>query len=205
MYLKCAVVSACLLVFGTISRASGQAPAPKSDDDLTKVAVIEFQPAVTSTNEFQRDLADLQKKFEPKRTEFKTLGDEIDRLTKQLQADGSKLSEAEQATRARTIENKKKQAQRLGEDAQGEYDQAVQDLFGRIAGKVGELLTTYAKEHGYTLVIDRNQQEQQGPVVLYASDSMDITRQIVDAYNTKSGVAAQSAELPSAPRPAASH
>jgi len=205
MHMKCAVASACLLVFGTISCAPGQAPAPRPADRQLKIVVIEFQPAVTSTNEFQRDLAELQKKFEPKRTELKTLSDEIDRLTKQLQSDGEKPSEAQQASRARTIENKKKQAQRLAEDAQNEYNEALQNLFGRIAGKVEELLTAYAKDHGYTLVMDRAEQDGQTPVVLYASDSTDITRQIVDAYNAKSGVAAQSEGLPSAPRASPSH
>ena len=32
-----------------------------------KIAVIAFQAAVTQTNEFQRNFADLQKKYEPKR------------------------------------------------------------------------------------------------------------------------------------------
>ena len=33
----------------------------------SKVAVIAFQAAVTQTNEFQRDFADLQKKYDPRR------------------------------------------------------------------------------------------------------------------------------------------
>ena len=40
-----------------------------------KVAVIEFQAAVGQTNEFQRDFADLQKKYEPKRNQLKTMAD----------------------------------------------------------------------------------------------------------------------------------
>ena len=37
--------------------AAGDAPAPK------RIAVIAFQAAVTQTNEFQRNFADLQKKY----------------------------------------------------------------------------------------------------------------------------------------------
>ena len=73
-----------------------------------KVAVVEFQAAVTSTNEFQRDYADLEKKYEPKRAQLKTMATEIDGLEKQLQAQGATLSEAARAAQAKTIDDKKK-------------------------------------------------------------------------------------------------
>jgi len=165
-----------------------------------KVAVIEFQAAVTSTNEFQRDFGDLQKKFEPQRSQLKSLGDEVDSLTKQLQAQADKLSDAERASKAKTIDDKKKQAQRIADDAQNDYQSAMQETFGKVAGKVDELLNSYAKEQGFTLVIDATEQQQQPPTVLYAAPSSNITKAIVDAYNVKSGVPAPP---PSAPAPAA--
>ena len=169
-----------------------------------KIAVISFQAAVGQTNEFQRDFADLQKKFEPQRVQLKTLADEIDSLTKALQAQGDKLSEAEQASRAKTIEDKKKQAQRLGQDAQSDFQQAMQQLFGTVASKVDEVLSGYAKEQGFTLVIDETQAQQSAPVVLYANPSSDITKTIIDAYNVKSGVPAPPAQpAAAAPKPAA--
>ena len=62
--------------------------------------------AVAQTNEGQRNFANLQKKYEPKRTQLKGLSDEIDSLKKQLQAQGDKLSEAERASKAKTIDEK---------------------------------------------------------------------------------------------------
>jgi outer membrane protein len=180
----------------------GQATAAHPADAATKVAVVQFQPAVTATNEFQRDYAEVQKKFEPKRTELKNLSDEIDRLAKQLQSEGSKLSEAEQATRARTIDSKKKQAQRLADDDQNEYEQAVQEVFNRIGAKVGDTLTKYGSDHGYTLILDRSEQQDQTPAVLWASPSVDITQAVIDAYNTKSGVAPPPAAAAPPPTPA---
>ena len=204
MQIRGTIAFASWLVCGMVLPAAGQAPSAPSAGDLAKIAVVQFQPAVTATNEFQRDLAGLQKRFEPKRNELKTLNDEIESLTKQLEADGGKLSQAEQENRARTIDNKKKQAQRLAEDAQNDYSQALQDLFNRIAAKVGEVLDTYAKEHGLTLVMDRAESQEGTPVVLWATPSLDITRPVVDAYNAKSGVPAQATGLPPAPTPSAS-
>jgi outer membrane protein len=170
-----------------------------------KVAVIAFQAAVGQTNEFQRNFADLQKKYEPKRTQLKTMSDEIDGLEKALQAQGDKLSDTERANRTKTIDEKKKQAQRFAEDAQTDLQGEMQTVYEGVAGKVFEVLESYAQQQGYTLVVDGTGSQQQAPVVLYASPSTDITKAIVAAYNLKSGVPAPppQAAQPTAPKPAA--
>lgn len=183
--------------------AAAQTPAAP-----TKIAVIAFQTAVTQTNEFQRNFADLQKKYSPKREQLKALSSEIDSLKKQLQTQGDTLSDTERASRARIIDDKEKQLQRDGEDAQNDFQQEMQDVFAGVATKVGAVLTSYAQQQGFTVVLDGEQ--QQAPIVLYASPSTDITKAIVDAYNVKSGVPAPPAEpaasaprsTPSAPKPA---
>ena len=181
--------------------AAGAAPTGSA-----KIAIIAFQPAVAQTNEGQRAFADLQKKYQPKQAQLKSLSDEVDNLTKQLQAQGDKLSEPERAARAKTIDDKKKQLERNAEDAQNDFQNEMQELYGALAQKVYDVLNDYAKTHGYTLVLDIAQ--QQSPV-LYATESTNITKAIVEAYNVKSGVPAQPAPaagaptVPSAPRPAA--
>jgi outer membrane protein len=191
-----------VLASGFALSAAAQTPAASATAGAPKVAVIAFQAAVTATNEFQRDFGDLQKKFEPQRTQLKGLSDEVETLTKQLQAQGDKLSDAERATKAKTIDDKKKQAQRVAEDAQNDYQQAMQETFGKVAQKVDEVLNSYAKEQGFTVVIDASENQQQAPLVLYAAPSSDITKVIVEAYNTKSGVPAPPPGVPAAPKPA---
>jgi outer membrane protein len=193
------------LALGTVLSAAAQTtPAAAAPAGPVKVAVIAFQAAVSQTNEFQRNFADLRKKFEPKMAQLKSASDEIETLTKQLQVQGDKLSESEQAAKARVIEDKKKQAQRLSEDSQTEYQQQVQEVFNSVASKVGEVLVNYVQAQGYTVVLDATQQQQQAPVVLYAAPSSDITRAVIEAYNVKSGVPAPAAPAaPAAKAPAA--
>src|SRR5271157_2022301 len=106
-----------------LSAAAQTSPAPAAPAGPAKIAVIAFQVAVGQTNEFQRNFGDLQKKYEPKRQQLKTLSDEVDNLTKQLQAQADKLSDAEHANRAKTLDDKKKQLERSGEDAQNDFQQ----------------------------------------------------------------------------------
>jgi outer membrane protein len=173
------------------------APAPAGP---AKIAIIAFQPAVAKTNEGQRAFSDLQKKYQPKQAQLKALNDEIESLTKQLQTQGATLSETERAARTKTIDDKKKQLERDAEDAQNDFQNEMQELYGSLAQKVYDVLNDYSKQHGYTLVLDIAQ--QQSPV-LYATESSNITQAVIDAYNTKSGVPAPPAPTPEAPKPPA--
>jgi outer membrane protein len=187
---------ALLLPLAWTLAADGQAPAgtaaPKpaapAAPSTAKVAVIEFQAAVAATNEFQRDLADLQKKYEPKKNQIGDLSKEIDTLTKQLQTAAPQLSDEERANRARTIDEKKKQLDRETQDAQSDFQGDMQQIINKVAGEVGALMTDYAKSHGYTLVLDAS--EQQNATVLWAVESTNITKEVIDAYNVKSGIPA---------------
>jgi outer membrane protein len=180
---------------------SAAAPsAPVTPAGPPKIAVIAFQEAVAQTNDFQRRFADLQKKYEPKREQLKGLSDEIASLQKDLQTQSATLSDAERSKRAKTLDDKQKQLKRDAGDAQNDFQQEMQQTFGGVADKFGQVMTSYAQEHGYTVVLDGG--NQQLPVVLYANSSADITKAVIDAYNVKSGIPAPPAQ-PAAAAPAA--
>jgi outer membrane protein len=187
------------LASGMVLSAFAQTPAAGP----AKVAVVAFQVAVAQTNEGQRNFADLQKKYEPRRAQLKTLSDELDTLTKQLQAQADKLSPAEQQSRAAAAEIKKKQLDRDAEDAQNDFQQEMQEVYNALASKVYDVMQGYAEQQGFTVVLDVSLQQQP---VLYAAPSTNITKAIIDAYNLKSGVPAppaQPAGAPAAPKPTA--
>ena len=191
-----------MLASGLALNAAAQtSAAPATSAGPAKIAVISFQMAVAQTNEGQRDFADLEKKYEPKRAELKSLSDQIDGMKKQLQAQSATLSDTERTSRTRTIDEKEKQLQRSAQDAQSDFQQAMQEFYNQLASKVYDVMAGYAKQHGYTLVLDVAQ--QQNPV-LYASESTNITKPVIEAYNVKSGVPAPpaAAEKPSASAPA---
>ena len=174
-----------------LSAAAQTTAAPAAAPGPAKIAVIAFQVAVAQTNEGQRNFADLQKKFDPRRQQLKTLSDEVDNLTKQLQAGADKMTPAEQQSKANVIDTKKKQLDRDGQDAQNDFTQEMQDVYNALASKVYDVMQSYAELKGYTLVLDVSQ--QQSPV-LYASTATNITKEIIDAYNVKSGIPAPPAQ-----------
>jgi len=188
-YLTVAALASCLALSVSAQSPAVAAATPDSPTPAgaPRIAVITFQEAVTATNDFQRRYADLQKKYDPKRQQIKTLSDEITALQKELQAQSATLSDADRATKAKQLDDKQKELKRTGEDAQSDFQQDMQQTFGTVAEKVAATIDAYAKDHGYSVVLDR---DQQMPVVLYANESSDITKAIVEAYNVKSGIPA---------------
>ena len=181
------------------SPTPGATPAAAAPAGPAKIAVINFQLAVAQTNEGQRDFAELQKKYAPKEAALKSLSDEIDSLTKQLETQGANLSDAERATRTKAIDDKKKQLDRDTSDLRDSGQQDMQDLFQSLQSKVYDVMQNIAEQQGFTLILDVSQ--QQSPV-LYATEGSVITKQVIDAYNAKSGIAAPPAQpAAEAPRP----
>jgi len=160
-----------------------------------KVAVIAFEQAVVATNEGQKAMADIQKKYEPKKNAIDALAAEVDSLKKQLQALPATTSDEDRASRLKTIDTKEKQLNRDAEDAQNAYQGDLQEAYGKVAQKVGGTAVKYAQDNGFTLMLNVGGQAQTNPVLWFAQQT-DITQAVINAYNASSGVAAP---VPSAP------
>ena len=169
----------------------------------TKVGAINIEGAIFSSNEGRRDIEALQKKFEPKNTELKSANDELESLKKQLTTQQDKLSEDALANLKKQIEGKQKTFDRSMQDAQEEFGNGQQEIASRILQKMAPMIIKYAAENGYGMIIDTSKPWPQSPVLM-AGQSVDITKPVVDIYNTQSGVAAPAttgAAKPAAPRP----
>jgi outer membrane protein len=181
------VVSLALSALFSVASLAQTAPATgaPAGSPPAKIGLINILEAIQATNEGQKELEELGKRFTPKQTELRTLSDEIDRLKKQLEAQSPKITEEERNNQVRTIEAKQKVLQRSYEDAQSEFQQAQQDISGRIYQKMAAVLEKYASSNGYAVVLDVSQQQS---AVLWGNTGTVITKQLVDAYNAQSPV-----------------
>lgn len=190
----------CVLASGlgvsAFAQAASAKPAPATG--TTKIAVINFQEAVARTNEFQRDLADLRKKYTPREQTLQQLNDKIEALKKQLQGSGATLTDAERQTKLKQIDDDTKSLQRSAEDLRNDEQSDGQETFQQVGQKVFSTMSTFAKQKGFGLVLDASQQNSP---VLWLTPSADITADVVAAYNTASGIPAPPAGVPSAPAP----
>jgi Skp family chaperone for outer membrane proteins len=163
-----------------------------------KIALVAFEQAVFATNEGQKTVQDVQKKYEPKKAVIETLGQEVESLKKQLQSAPTTTTDEERASRLKAIDVKEKQLNRDAEDAQTSYNADLQEAYAKVAQKVSVTLKTYVAANGYTLLLDVSNQQS---AVMWAVQNTDVTQAIVEAYNKSSGVAAPAPSAPSASRP----
>jgi outer membrane protein len=159
------------------------APAPA----VTKVGIINIQAAIVNSNEGQRDFETLQKKFDPKRAELENLNKEVEELQKKFNTQGDKLNDEARGDLLKQIDARKKTLQRNYEDANTDIQAQQNEIANRIGQKLVEVLDKFAKDNSFTLILDVS---GQASPVLWAASSVDITKPVVDAYNTQSGVAA---------------
>jgi outer membrane protein len=164
-------------------------PTTTAAPGLSKVGIIDIQQAIVGTNEGARDFEALAKKFEPKRTELQTQNTDIENLKKQLQTQGDKMNDDARANLVKSIETKQKSLQRSAEDAQNEFQQQQNEVAQRILQKMAPVIDKYAKENGFSLLLDSSNPWPQGPL-LWATAGVDVTKPVVDAYNAQSNVPA---------------
>jgi outer membrane protein len=182
------------LVAGATLTATAQAPP-------TKIAIIHLQNAIIGTKDGQKAAKELETRFMPKRKEIEGRQGEIQALQAQLRASSNTASEEQKNKLMRDIDVKQKALQRDGEDASAELDQEQQKLFQDIGGKVMAVIDKYASDNGFAVVIDVS---AQASPVLYASTSVDITRQVVELFDKNAPAAGAAPATAPAKSPAAS-
>jgi outer membrane protein len=159
-----------------------------------KVATIHIQQAIANCAEGKKATDDLQKRFAPKKDELERKQKEITDLQQKLQQGEKVLSEEQRNQLMRDIDRKTKDFQRDNDDATADYQQAVDGLFNAIGNKMLQVIAVYAQKNGFDLVLNSAQPGQ----VLWQTQRVDITDEIVGAYNMTFGSGGMTAP-PTAP------
>jgi len=145
-----------------------------------KTGIAKFNSLLTKLNgEFQKvkdDINGMQTRAQALETEITKLreapaGTPIDQRSLQATID--------------QLDQLKKDIQRKGEDAQANYNRRRQELFTPLQDEIGKALEAFAKARGINVIIDAAQVP-----LLYAADSIDITRAFIAEFNSKNPVTA---------------
>ena len=166
-----------------------QTPAP------SKVGVIQVQSAIVNTRDGQKAVADLETKLAPRKSDLERKQNEIRELQEKLQRGGNAMAESAKQDLARTIDQKTKSYNRDMEDAQAEFQEEQRKLLDNLGQKMMKVIDSYAQTHGFTVILDVS---NPNTPVLYASNSVDITKDIIDMYDKSTPAPATS----QAPKPA---
>ena len=185
-------------LFAGFTLAVATALAANAQGPPTKVAVISIQGAIAATKDGQKAIAELDSKAAPKRKELDQKQTDINNLKDQLNKGTNTLSEATKAELYKNIQQKTTSLQRDFEDAQADMDQEQQKMLQQLGQKILAVIERYARDNGFALVVDVS--SPQTPV-MYASPSIDITKEIIDLYDKNSAGMSTPAPASKTPTP----
>jgi outer membrane protein len=168
--------------------AAGAKPAPVASGPApTKIAILYVQNALLLSAEGKKAAAELQGKFNPRRSTLEKRQTDIQALQDQLKKGGATMSEDAKNKLARQIDADGKSLQRDADDLNADAEQEQNKVFQDMIMKLNAVVAQYATQNGYAVVLDVS--NQQSPI-LWAAASTDITSDIVKLYDQAHPVAA---------------
>lgn len=164
----------------TTAPATQQATVAVPDSKIAMIYSDAFMDPKTGIAKFNSLLSTLNREFQPRQTELQGLQTRINTLTKEISDTQSVADPNAIRTKRDQLEQLNTEFKRKGEDAEAAYTKRRQDIFLPLQQDIGKALEAFAKARGITVIVDGSQV----PVV-YAADSIDITRAFINEFNSK--------------------
>ena len=157
-----------------------QANVAVPDSKLAMIYSDAFLDPKSGIARFNSLLTTLNREFQPRQTELQGLQQRINTLSKEI-------DDTQNVAAPDSIRQKRDQLaqmntdfKRKGEDAEAAYNKRRGEIFLPLQQDIGKALEAFAKARGITVIVDGSQV----PVV-YAADSIDITRAFISDFNSK--------------------
>ncbi|HEU5459914.1 MAG TPA: OmpH family outer membrane protein [Pyrinomonadaceae bacterium] len=125
-------------------------------------------------------LTTLNREFQPRQAELQGLQTRIQTLTKEIEDQQAVAAPDAVRQKREQLAQLNTDFKRKGEDAQAAYEKRRQEIFMPLQTDIGKALEVFAKARGITVIVDGSQV----PLV-YASDSIDITKAFISEFNSK--------------------
>jgi outer membrane protein len=139
-----------------------------------KVGVVNSQKALLDTDELKKASAALEAKFKPKQDELLKLQNDLQSIQQQLAS--GKLNQQAMADLQLQGQRKQRDAQRLSDDTQAEFDRDRQDVLAKAADKMTAVIKKLAEDKAIDVVMDVT-------ATIYVKPALDLTADATAAYN----------------------
>ena len=139
-----------------------------------KVAVINTQKAMADTEELKKASAAVEAKYKPRQDELGKLQADLQSIEQQLNS--GKLNQNTTAELQAQGQRKQRDAQRISDDLQADFERDRQDILGKASTKMQTVIQKLAEEKGMDVIVDASQ-------TLFFKPTLDLTTEATAAYN----------------------
>jgi len=150
------------------------APLAATASAQVKVAIVNAQKAMADSDELKKASAAVETKFKPRQDELTKLQADLQSIEQQLAS--GKLNQQAAADLQLQGQRKQRDAQRISDDLQADFEKDRQDILGKASQKMQQIIAKLAEEKGIDVIIDASQ-------TLYFKPTLDLTADAVAAYN----------------------
>jgi outer membrane protein len=145
-----------------------------------KIAYVDIQKAVNESNAgkdakklITKDVDKFQGQIADKQKVLQTMKESLEKQAPMLNPDA-------RATREKDYQNKLREFQRWGEDAQNEINQKRMEMERNISMGLQKVIQKVGADEGYTLILEKNES-----ILLFVSRTLDITDRVLKAYDAQ--------------------
>ena len=150
------------------------APFAATASAQVKVAIVNAQKALADSDELKKASAAVETKYKPRQDELNKLQSDLQSIEQQLAS--GKLNQQAAADLQLQGQRKQRDAQRISDDLQADFEKDRQDILGKASQKMQQIIAKLAEEKGVDIIIDASQ-------TLYFKPTLDLTTDAVAAYN----------------------
>lgn len=143
-----------------------------------KMAYVEVQRVLETSEPGKTALGQLTKRFEDMRSELDQERAELEKMREEMQRQSLVLSQEAQEDLERELRTKVQEFQEMFQSYQVRMQQEEQVLSEPIIDLLFEVINEYGEENEYTIIFDA-----QGSGIIYASDALNITDILIEKLN----------------------
>ncbi len=170
-----------VLGFGAAALLMAVIAAPVAARAEVKIGVVDLQRALNESEAGKRAKVDFKARVDKLEGQLKGQKEELDRMKEDLERKAAVMRDEERRKLATDFEKKRLDLKSKFEEAQGELQKKDQELTGQIIDGLTQVIKQIAESEQYTMVI-----ELSSSGVLYHANSIDLTEQVLAAFNAKS-------------------
>ena len=163
------------LVISLLALAIGALPILAHAADV-KVGYVNIEKVLEAAPQAESARTAIEKEFAPRDRELVRFQKDLRDMAERLEKDGAIMSESERTDLAQEIRAKKRDLKRMTDEFREDLNIRRNQELGTLQRQVLEAIQALAKQQGYDLIVRD---------VLYYSDKMDITNQVIDRLESR--------------------
>ena len=164
------------------------------------INTMAFDDAKEGITKYVTAMNTLETQFKPDNTALQTLATRIQTLQKEIETFQKQIQDGKVPVDQKTVNAKVEEYDKLvreykfkEEDAKVRLQRAEQTTLGPLQQDIGKAIQEFAKQKGYTIILDVAKLGNAGLILAIGDEKADITKEFITFYNARPATASTTA------------